>query len=373
MHHELELVKAALLYADDVEVLSLGNQLIREINQFTAGDPQSLYDLLGSLPDETLQAMGAHEDIELYRQMLAMIPTMDPDALRAMASIDPSMAQLSEFADVLDTTREQAKSSMAEMKALTEQMRIDSGVAEIQRALDSKLLKFNDNIDLGGENDSVIQSFMHELKRYLQDPTKFVLLDATVASLAKSMIDEGLVQAPARSLSNATEAVLGAGFIARLPAFTDPPVDEIIDLRRDLDETLGRYRRRVSELRGEIQTGPFDEHVEAEVDSVFRNEVIPAITAIRLAMADHSLVRELLRTLGFTLTDFAKGVATPAAVGLISANVLDLGNAVASGLTGAAAVGQTVATATLARNQGKASAEAHDLYYLYEVERRLGC
>jgi hypothetical protein len=90
------------------------------------------------------------------------------------------------------------------------------------------------------------------------------------------------------------------------------PLDEVVDLRRDLDEPLDRYRHKVSHLRSELRTGPFDEHIEAELDAVWRAEVDPAIAEIRRAMADHGLIREILRSLGGNLSDFVKGGWLPA-------------------------------------------------------------
>lgn len=313
VHHEIELVKASLLYADTIEVLSLGNQIVREVNKFAAGDANNMWALLGALDDETLRHLGPNLDVDTFRQVLPLLAA-DPAALRAFASLDPEMAQLSELADILDQSKEMANSSMVEMRQVTEQMRVDSGVAELETVLDQKLVRFNENVTIGEDTDAVIASFIDELKRYLQDPTRFVLLDATMASLARSLIDEGHVRLPERAVSNASEAVLGTGILARLPAFTTAPLDEVVDLRRDLDEPLGRYRRKVSRLRSELRTGPFDQHIEAEVDALWRNEVDPAIVEIRQAMADHGLVREILRSLSGNVSDFVKGVGLPAGV-----------------------------------------------------------
>lgn len=372
VHHENELVKASLLYADTVEVLSLGNQMVRELSSFSAGDPSNLWVLLASLDDKTLRQMSPELDPDQLRQAVSILTTMPPDAMRALAQLDPKMTDLNEFADVLDQTHEQASSSMTELRGITDQMRADSGVAELEKALDQKLVRFNENVTIGGDTDAVIQGFMDEIKRYLHDPNKFVLLDATIASLVESMIKEGLIRPPERSFSNASEAVLGTGFLARLPAFTAAPMDEVIDLRRDLDEPLSRYRRKVSHLRGELRTGPFDQHIQAEIDAIWRTEIDPAVGEIRQAMADHGLVRETVRAFGGDLSDFVKGGWLPAGLAIFSANLFDLGAAVTTTLAAGTAAAPTIAKALMNRAQGRATARGHDLYYLYEVNRQLG-
>jgi hypothetical protein len=372
VQHDIELVKAALFYADDVEVLSPANQAVRDINKFAAGDSTNLLALLTSLDDDTLRHLGAEGDLDQYRQLLPMLSTLDPDAMRALAASSPEMRDLVDFADVLDEGQSKLASSMAEMRDIAEKMRLDSGVAELESALGKGLVRFNEQITIGEDTDALVAAFVAQLRRYLRDPSKFVLLDDTVAPLAQSMINEGLVRPPDRAVSNAGEAVLGTGFLAKLPALTAAPMDELVDLRLDLDEPLGRYRRKVSQLRGELRTGPFDEHVSAEIDAIWRTEVDPALAEIRQAMADHKLAKELLLALGADLDNFVKGGILPRSfLTIISADVLDLGNLLSATITAGAAVTPTMAKALIARHEGRAAARAHDLFYLYEAGRRL--
>jgi hypothetical protein len=119
------------------------------------------------------------------------------------------MAPISEFADVLDRTHDTADSSMEEVRTVFEQMRVDSGLAELEPAVKKNLVRFNENIALDHEMDTVIWTFIEELKRYLLDPKWFVLLDSEIASLARALINEGHLKPPQRAISNAGEAALG--------------------------------------------------------------------------------------------------------------------------------------------------------------------
>ncbi len=371
--HEVDLVKASVLYADDVEILSLGSQMIRQMNEFAAGDSMNLWGLLAGLDDDTLRYLNPDLDPEQLRQLIPLLE-LDPNALRAVSATVPDMGPLSEFANVLDQARDTADSSMEEMRAMFQQMRVDSGLVELEPAVRKQLVRFNENIALGDEMDTVIGTFIKQLKRYLLDPKWFVLVDEDIASLARALINEGHLKPPQRSISNAGEAALGTGLVSRLPAFTGPPMDELLDLRRDLGEPLGRYRRKVSHIRSELRSEPFDEHIEAEIDAVCRTEVEPAIGEIRQAMADHGLVKEQLKAFAGDLGDFVKGRSIPTGLTIFSANVLDIGDVLAMGLNAAGAgmaVAPAVAKGLLARADGRAKAKSHDLYYLYEVNRRL--
>jgi hypothetical protein len=147
-------------------------------------------------------------------------------------------------------------------------------------------------------------------------------------------------------------------------------MDELLELRRDLDEPLGRYRRKVSSLRSELQTGPFDENINAEVEAIWRLNIAPEIADIRKAMADHGLVREFIKAAGGDITSLVKGTLG-AGIGVITANAFDLGTTISAGITAGGAIGPPAVGALIARYERRSEARANDLYYLYEIDRRL--
>jgi hypothetical protein len=370
VRREIELVKASLLYADTVEVLSLGNQMVRELHRFAAGEPINLWALMLSLDDDTLRYLGYDGDIGTLRQVLPLLLSLDPEVLRFGAAGDPDMRELAELADILDNGHAGAASAMAEMREVYEKLRVDSGVAELEAVLETKLARFNEQVGIGEDLEAVTAAFVNQIKRYLQDPSKLVLLDGIAASMARHMIEEGLVQPPSRVMSNASEAALGTGFLERLPAFPRAPMDELLELRHDLDGPLSRYRRAVSDLRSELQAGPFDEHINAEIDAIWRTEVTPALTDIRTAMAEHGLVREFLKAFGGDISNLMKGTLG-AGIGLFTANAFDLGTTISAGITAGSAIAPPGVGALLALQKGRDEARAHDLFYLYEVDRKL--
>ncbi|VEP41814.1 hypothetical protein TLA_TLA_02899 [Tessaracoccus lapidicaptus] len=367
VRHLIDLVKASLLYADTVEVLSIANQMVRGLAEFSGNDPSSLLALLGSLDDATLQHLSPGLDPSQLRALLPLL-SLDPTLVRSLAGLGPEMGTLDGLADILDQSNEAMASSMAGLRKVAESMRVESGVAELERVLDHKVLRLNERVALGEGTEAMVTAFTSELKRYLQDPTKLLVLDSQAAGMARAMLHEGLVTMPKRATANAEEAVLGTGLIARLPAFTAAPVDEVMDLRSDLEEPLGRYRHKVAQLRGLLLTGPFDSNIGAEVDSLWRLEVDPMIADVREAMAEHGLIREFLRSVGESPADFAKGVLLPTALGVFTADALEV-----NGVVGIAAGVITPAVAAVRqRSVGRATARRNDLFYLYEVNRRLG-
>lgn len=367
VHKEVELVKASLLYADTIEILSVGGIAVRQMVEFTKQSPDELWHLLASLDDSTLRHLGVGE-VGRFKSLLPMVTSMHPDQLRAWAQVSSELAPLAELAVMLEQGHVQAAESMEKMGAAFREMMELSGVSELESVLDDRLVRFNDRISMGSTQD-MLDTFTGEFKRYLTDPHKFVLLDDEMASMARAMVREGVVRPPNRSYGNAAEAVLGTGLLARLPAFTSVPLAEVLDLRQDLEEPLTRYRRRVAQLRGDLRGTPFDEHIDEEVNAVWRTEVDPAISDIRAAMADHTLVREIARSFRRSVGDVVRGWA-PVGVGVAVAKVADFDMAVSAAIATGAVATQAVVDALESRARGRSSLRARDFYYLYEVDRR---
>ncbi len=371
LHGDVALAKAAALYADSIEILSLGQQAVQSLADFSGGPDENILALMTSLDDKTLQHLAGGSDPAQLRQAVALIGQLDPAQLQALSRTSPELAGLEGFADVLRQSRDQMTTSMQGMRDVVERMRAESGASELDVAFRSGLVRYNTRVPVSGDNDAVIAAFTREVKLYLQDPLKFVLLDSLTASLVRSMISEGLVDVPKRSIANAGEALLGTGFLNKLPTLPLATMAQVLEVREELEHPLTKYRRKVTDLRSHLLTGPFDAHADAEVHGIWRSEVDPAVSEIRQAMADHTLSRELLREAGQDLAQFVGGTFTRGGVIVLAANTLDVNAVLTTGLAAASASIPVVARALSSRKKARDTAKGNDLYYLYAVDQKL--
>lgn len=367
LHGDVELVKAAVLYADSIEILSLGQQAVQNVHAFSGGPDANMLALMSALDEKTWQAVGGNPG---QREQAVALLSMDPDALRAAASLSPEPAQLAEFADKLQESRDQMAQSMKEFRVIAEGIHVESGAAELDVAFRGGMVRYNNRVPISGDSKVIIEAFTAEVKRYLEDPLKCVLLDDLTASLVRSMIKEGLINVPERSRANAGEALLGTGFLSNLPAFPQAPMEQLLEVRGELEDPLRRYRRKVTDLRSHMLTDAFDKNADAEVHAIWRTEIDPAVSDIRKAMADHALSRELLREGGQDISQFVTGPIL-GGLAVIAANALDVNAALTAALGVGTASLPAVTRAFSARKKGRDAAKAHDLYYLYAVGKEL--
>ncbi len=356
---DVELVKASALYADEIELVSVGAVMIAGAAQLAGGGDQALLALLASLDDDTLRHLGGGKDMPAnWRDVLALLSR--PEALR-----HPEVAELAHG----------LRASMAEAQAglagTVEQMLVDSGAEELLPAIGSGLVTlsasgFTD--ETAADTDAVMENWLALLRALLVDTKTRLLLDDQVGSLAASLIREGHVEPHRLTMRHAGQAAVGSGLVARLPAFPGAPLDEILDLRGDLAGPLGRYRSAVVRLSERLQAGPFDKDLSDEIDDLWGTDVQPALDQIGDGLYDHGLVREIARSARQDVkTLIAEGSFLY--VGLSGLSSVNEWISATVGLAGAT-LGAT-ATGAHRASTARKDLKGNDLFYLYELDRRL--
>jgi hypothetical protein len=356
---DVELVKAAALYADQIELVSIGAVMIAGAAQLAGGGPQALLALMASLDDDTLCHLGGGKDMPAnWRQVLAVLSRPD-------ASLPPETAEL---ARALRASMAEAQEGLA---GTVEKMLVDGGAAELLPAIGSGLVTlsasgFTD--DTAADTDAVMENWLALLRGLLVDKHTRLVLDDQLGSLAASLIREGHVDAHRLTLRHAGEAAVGSGLAARLPAFPGAPLSEILDLRSDLAGPLGRYRAATARLSAKVTTGPFDKDLPAELDDLWTTDVQPALDEMDEDLHRHSLVHEIARA---ARQDVHKLLTEGAGLymGLSQLTSMDDWLSATTGVAGVALTAGALGYDRAAEVKHQAS--RRDLYYLYEVDRRL--
>src|SRR2546421_3946093 len=173
----------------------------------------------------------------------------------------------------------------------------ESGAAELDKARASGIVKISAAVNSraianalasshtnGSRQDTdriyLLLEWIGRLGRLLTDPRKRLLFDDEAGSIAAGLIDQGMVEPNPLVIRHAREAAVGSGLIARLPAFPQAPLDELLDLRSDLSGPLTRYRRAASTMATSLSARPFDRDAAAEIDDLWNHEVAPALNDI---------------------------------------------------------------------------------------------
>lgn len=357
LHRDVELVKAALLYADEVELVSPGAAMLSVVGSLAEGGVPALIQLFGSFDDETLGFLNQGKPMpDNFRKVLPLLPMM----------LNPDFAKLAGIEEDVKGFTSQFEDVQAQLTEVAEDLISGAGADELIPALESGLLTLDTAGIEAADTDAMIEHFVGIIQRRLRDPRRKVLFDADTASLAQSLIAESGVD-QTLDLRRAGQAAVGSGLVSRLPAFPNAQMEEVLALRADLTAPLTRYRASTLDLSASLSPA-LGEDLEAQVDDLWRAKVAPSLLEIEETLAEHSLVRELARRATSDIKTLLFGGA-----GVYMGVTASASFPVAATVLAGAALGATpvVGQAAWSTVDAHRAASRHELFYLYETDRRL--
>jgi hypothetical protein len=363
---DVELVKAGLLYADEIELMSLAAAGLSRVLELAILDREGVLRLIEHVDSERKDGSSSLTAFNAINK----IAEVDPVQLRKYTGyeMDPELQrkarELSGNTDrILRETRELVD------KTLTE-----TGAGELEPAYRAGILKLSDSgLSDGHRIVDAIPDFLAILVQTLEDPNSHLLFDDRVAFIVRTMVGEKIFEPHPIALSHAGQAALGSGFVARLPTFPSAPIDELLDLRSDLTQQLSRYRRGVTMMANGLKSRAYDDGLDAELDDLWRTNVRPALDEIEDAFSEHSLIREIARQASTDVKTLLSGFGTGAIfIGIESLTNLGSLVAIVGALSGpGTALAQQVAKAHFRQRDELRAHKKHDLFYLYDLDRRI--
>lgn len=374
LHREVQAIRAAILYADEIEVVSPASEMLMGVRAFAETSDAPALDVLKSLDPVSLEQLGGVNGDEM-KKMVDILPLLQNPAFDAiLAQHDDERVE--SFRRLSNELNDKMGESTRQIRDALTKLYEEAGGPEIAAATKTGVVKIKPLVrdDDDWSADTLVERYVAEITDLLTDGSRHMLLDQGTSKLANLLIREKKVEPSALVLPNALESLVGTGVVARLPTFGETPADELLDLRRDLIGPLGRYRRAVASLGALMRVGPLDSEAEAEVEHLYLTQVAPALEEMRENLAEHGLVREFANAIGANLAAVVGGgIAMPGLVVGIQAatdlaTVATAGLAALPGIAGTAAV---LARAKQSQREAFAGVSRNDLYYLHELDRRM--
>lgn len=361
---DIDMVKAAVLYADEIEILGLAATMIHSIAMANGGPTalQMLPDLIRDAP-EIAPDMPAN-----WEQILPVV-----EFFGRMESVPAELAEahggISEFLVQADEMWDRAREEVLELV----------GGRELLPAVEAGLVKV---ADLGiGAKEAVLAAvgrspmnsgdeiarWIEAISARLRDRRTRLLFDEESGDLIQSMLNEGLIARDEAGLRLAGSAAAGSGLIARLPTFNAAPLDELVDLRADLAPSLTQYRSAVTRFAKGL-SGDLGSAATAELDELWEAEAVPAIQEIESLLREHTLVRELARQAS---ADVRKFIGWTGSFYFGIGAVTGLADAAAAALAASPSAVQLARDVFYARRDVRLDVRRRDLFLLYEANHRL--
>lgn len=362
---ELGLLKAALLYADQVEMVSVGASFM-----------------------ETLDDLGKMSKLDRLAFMRDRMPTIDSDA--SSTELEEIYRSIDSIREKLARNRRLTPTEVRKLWSFDEEWRKIQGLVEAQFeewgakdfrvALDSGRLRlrpfratsFEALLRLGmSEDNSSTESFADDAyEEYRQtvveavgDSKTYPLFDDLTGNVVKEAVRKGLISPTSAAHQRSRHGGLTGDVLQRLPMFERADADEILDIRGELSPYLSGFREAVGEWAQAISSASWEgEEFAEEADLIYRERVVQAVNRIDEAARDNRDLKErCLRYGPFAIAGGASSLNAFIGSGSALYGLVGLAaNLVAAGGHGAA----------VARNERK-KLEGDRVYFYYRAARSL--
>lgn len=341
--NELKLLKTAILYADKVKFCSLTSSLLISLLQLGNLTADQLADFYVQVANDEVFA----KNVELYHQLKVKRRRTKKELIayqqiRAM------------FRDSQESMRQSLEKAVSGTGLDSVGVAIQTGIVELQTLA-------------GSTTDEFTKQYLDAIGNAVLAGDTYPLFDDLTGEIVSLAIREGKLAPTEISVNRAKQVGLSSDLLKRLPLFDDVPMDQIIDIRKELDKPLIRFRSAIIRFTRDIQSASWDKEFPKEAEQVFREYVEPAVLDIEEACKSNRLIFRLL-------PDIVEKSAIPvstSALGLLLAEASQLPAIVVGGLgftAGASAVALRSVKEWREKNQ---AIEGNQLYFYYKAEKLL--
>lgn len=214
--------------------------------------------------------------------------------------------------------------------------------------------------------DETVELFVDAISKAISDRRTYPLFDQEVSGLVTSGLREGRFAFPDHAKERGKHVALASEVLRKLPLFELATIDEVRDIRRELDSPLTRFRAAMIKFSRDIERAGWDRDFEVDAERVFLEEVAPAVASIEDAVQSNKYLRELIPALSEKPLSVASGFLV-VMLSQMSELPTILAKALGLGVTTTSVLFQAHKTIS----ERKISLEQNQLYFYYAAKKRL--
>ncbi len=275
LRNEIRLLKSALIYGDEVSLISPNAVFLSSIAGLIDPTEDELIEfLVNTAPlisdiDEETSALA----FEIYRQLQAK-------RNRTRLEIIQMQRLKAALAKAARDLRERLLPKFEE-----------SGFEELVRPIDQGLLKFHDlGASLAEAQDASVNDLVAEyvgvIVNAFRSGKEYLLLDDQTGTLVRGLIAAGRLEEKRSTVSKGKQASSAHSLFERMPAFPEATIDELLDLRADLSQYLIHFRSAIVQVASDIHAAQFDPDFDRQLDDIWIRRVLPELNEVRERIAE---------------------------------------------------------------------------------------
>lgn len=281
IEQDMTFLKAALLYSDTITLVSsVVSTYFKLTNEVNDKNEKTLFNLVKKVLPLCERANPSYCDSkkETINQFERLINSKQYNSLPLKEKYRIRKA-LYEFRNGIRKTIEQDLG--------------ETNCNSLKKLIDLKKVKLHNFQTAIYDDNAYAMEFYDILKGYVCDTKTFPLFDDISNGLIKSAIKEGVIALNSANGFEVKHANLTSKLLIALPSFEFATVDEILDIRKELETPLIRFRSKLLSYDSEIQSMPWDDEFQFECIKLYQQEVAPAVLEIDELTKESSFIKNL--------------------------------------------------------------------------------
>lgn len=213
------------------------------------------------------------------------------------------------------------------------------------------------------EDPDIALQYMAGVLEDIRTPGTFPLLDTQTRQIVSAGVRAAVFSFTDAEVKKGRHVALAGHIFDRLPVFERASIDELLDIRRELQAPLVRFRSAMIRFSAAVREAPWDDGFRDEAELILLQEVDPALKELDELIRENSYLRHLLAAvvgdwkalgaLGLAVTNW----------GQLASELLGVTPAAAAGLLAA----HTAWKAEANRKDIDKQVQSHEMYFVYRL------
>jgi len=372
LENDSRLLKAGLLYADRVRLVSVGSSLALRMLADARSGPDHQLDFLerhfreNVSRDDPEAAATVLEFIRLYRP-LRHGRNLSKEQLRLKLQLSRKLGEIwAEFKESWEGFVRRAgvdEILAARRSGLVDIDGFSAGSVERGVALSPEATELRSGEYYG----EITTELFGMLAGAVEGGKTHPMLDEQAGELVRLGVEAGEISVTETGRAMGRHGGLASDLLRRLPLFDAASVDEVLSIRRELDRPLVKFRGAVSEFSDGMRASGWDPDFAGDAEEVFTREVAPAVQEIEEKIRDNRFLAELLPRMTRP-QDWGVG----AGLGMMAYNLASLPELASLAVAGGVGFAGATRNVYLEYREGQREIEGQRLFFYREAGQCLG-
>lgn len=354
---DIKMIKSMLLYADKINVYNPIFDVCIEMTKLNEGSKFNKILFLQQLLPFFDELNNSNNDYKPFEEMLYYYNYLNNKKVRNNQEII-AFLKIKKMIEEIDTSTFQDM-----INTLINNFDNTEELKQIIKLNKEGYLKIKPTLKYEGLEDKSIENFVNTIKLNLVNKKEYSLFDYQTSDIISSMLKQDLNNLSKYINEKQKSVALASNILKDLPNFETIPLDELIDIKTELNKYLSNFRKAIKFYSKEIECKVWDEDFYYYCNDIIEDEIKPSIEELKEMANSNNILNNLL---GTTKTEFiTNAVGSLSYIGMIMFNPSQFETLTLSllGLKGLDIISKTIKnTKDLKKNQ---------LYFYYETQNKM--